>query len=72
MKPRNGFVAIALALSVASGGALACHDKGPLEKAGEKVDETVDDITHPGEGPVEKAARKVGEKVDDVKEDISD
>jgi hypothetical protein len=72
MKSRNGFVAIAVALSVAFGGALACSDKGPLEKAGEKVDETVDDITHPGEGPVEKAARKVGEKVDDVKEDISD
>ncbi len=66
MKPRNGFVAIALALSVASGAALACHDKGPLEKAGEKVDETVDDITHPGEGPVEEATRKAGEKVDDM------
>ena len=72
MKPRNAFFAIALSLSVASGGVLACHEKGPMEKAGEKVDQTVDDITHPGEGPVEKAARKVGEKVDDVKEDIQD
>ena len=72
MRSRNGFVAIALALGLASAGALACDDKGPLEKAGEKIDETVDDVTHPGEGPVEEAARKAGEKVDEVKEDISD
>jgi len=71
MKSKNGFVAIALALGVASAGALACEDKGPLEKAGETIDETVDDLTHPGEGPVEETARKAGEKVDEVKEDIS-
>jgi hypothetical protein len=66
MKPTNGFFAIALALGVASV-ALACQEeKGPLEKAGEKVDEAVDDITHPGEGPVEEAARKLGEKVDEA------
>jgi hypothetical protein len=72
MKSRNGFVAIVLALSVAFGGALACNDKGPLEKAGDKIDETMDDITHPGEGPIEKAGRKVGEKMDDVEDDIND
>ncbi len=71
MKSRNGFVVIALALGVASAGALACGDEGPLEKAGEKIDETLDDITHPGEGPVEEAARKVGKKVDKVKKDIT-
>jgi hypothetical protein len=69
MKQMNGFVAIAFALAVASG-ALACQEKGTLEKAGEKVDEVVDDVTHPGEGPVEEAARKAGEKVDEVKEDL--
>ena len=72
MKPMNGFVAIALALGVASG-ALACQrEQGPLEKAGEKVDEVVDDLTHPGEGPVEEAGRKLGEKVDEAKEDLKD
>jgi hypothetical protein len=50
---------------------LACGEKGTLEKAGEKVDEVVDDITHPGEGPFEEAARKTGEKVDEVKEDLA-
>ena len=69
MKQMNGFVAIAFALAVASG-ALACREKGTLQKAGEKVDAVVDDVTHPGEGPVEEAARKAGEKVDEVKEDL--
>lgn len=69
MKPMRGFAAIALALCVASG-TLACEREGPLEKTGEKVDEAVDDITHPGEGPLEEAGRKVGEKVDEVEEDI--
>jgi len=66
----NGLIAIGVALCVASGG-LACHEQGPLERAGEKVDDAVDDITHRGEGPVEEAARKVGEKVDEVHEDIT-
>jgi len=69
MKRMNGLVAIAFALAVATG-ALACGEKGTLEKAGEKVDEVVDDVTHPGEGPFEEAARKTGEKVDEVKEDL--
>jgi len=70
MKSMNGLIAIGVALCVAWG-ALACHEQGPLEKAGENVDEAVDDITHPGEGPVEEAARKVGEKVDEVHDDIA-
>lgn len=69
MKTKNGFVAVVMALGVASG-ALACQEQGSLEKAGEKVDEVVDDITHPGEGPVEEAARKAGEQVDELKEDL--
>jgi len=70
MKPMNGLIAIGVALCAASG-TLACREEGPLEKAGKKVDEAVDDITHPGEGPVEEAARKAGEKVDEVHEDIT-
>ena len=69
MKTKNGFVAVVMALGVASGG-LACQEQSSLEKAGEKVDEAVDDITHPGEGSVEEAARKAGEKVDELKDDL--
>ncbi len=68
MKPIKGFVAIAVALGVASG-AMGCQkEKGPLEKAGEKVDEAVDKITHPNEGALEKAGRKVDEKIDEAKD----
>jgi hypothetical protein len=71
MKAINGFVAIALALTLGAG-ALACgRDDGTLEKAGEKMDAMVDDITHPGEGPAEAAGRKAGETLDEMKEDLT-
>ena len=38
-----------------------------MEKAGEKIDETVDKIAHPNEGPLEKAGRKIDDAVDDAK-----
>ncbi len=72
MQPMNTFLAIALGLALASG-TLACEgEKGPLEKAGEKVDNAVDDMTHPGEGPVEEAARKTGEQIDEMKKDLTE
>ena len=72
MKSMTGFVAMVLAFALASGTVACEQEKGPLEKAGEKVDEVVDDITHPGEGPVEEAGRKLGEKIDEAKEDLQD
>ena len=57
------FAVIALAL-----GSTACPEKGPAQKAGEAVDETVDKLTHPNEGSMEKAGRKVDEAVEDAKE----
>jgi len=44
----------------------ACDRKGPAERAGEKIDNAIDDVTHPNEGPLEKTGRKMGEAVDDV------
>lgn len=55
-------------LSVAIGAPGCERDKGAMEKTGEKIDETVDKLTHPNEGPVEKAGRKIDEAVDDAKE----
>lgn len=62
---------------IAVGGALllmatfgACRKKGPMEKAGEKVDSTVEkvgDAINP-KGPAEKAGRSIDKAVDDVKE----
>jgi hypothetical protein len=68
MSLTKGLVAIAVVFSVATG-SLGCHrEKGTMEKAGEKVDEMVDDIAHPNEGTLEKAGRKIDEKVKDAKE----
>ena len=61
-----------LAIGLAAGGATllgGCREKGPAEKAGEKVDnamEKVEDKLDP-KGPVEKAGRKIDTAVDDVK-----
>jgi uncharacterized protein YjbJ (UPF0337 family) len=57
-------------------GLVACEQKGPAEKAGEKIDQTVEkaqekieDATKP-EGPMEKAGKKIDEVVEDTKETI--
>lgn len=68
MTTRKGFIAIALVLGVALG-SLGCPEKkGPMEKAGEKVDEAVDEVMNPGEGPLEEAGRKIDEAVDDARD----
>jgi hypothetical protein len=61
----KGLLAMGLALGVASG-SLGCWKDGPMENAGEAVDDAVDDVTHPNEGPIEKAGRKLEESVDDA------
>ena len=42
----------------------ACEREGPLERAGEEVDEAVDDIRNGGETP--------GNRVDDAADDVRD
>jgi hypothetical protein len=50
---------------------VACErEKGPMEKAGEKVDEAVDKVLHPNEGALEKAGRKTDEAIEEVKEKL--
>jgi len=46
------------------------REKGPIEKAGEKLDETVDKITHPNEGALEKAGRKTDEALEAAKKKL--
>jgi hypothetical protein len=60
--------ALAIAIVSLALGTTACPEKGPAAKAGEKIDETVDKLTHPGEGTMEKAGRKAGEAVDDAED----
>jgi len=68
----NRLLAAALALGFAVGGAAltsGCREKGPAERAGEKLDrkmDKVEDALDP-KGPAEKAGRKLDRAVDDVK-----
>jgi uncharacterized protein YjbJ (UPF0337 family) len=58
-------------LATIAGLALLCVgcEKGPAEKAGHKVDETVDTIKHGGHESVEN---KVEDKVDDARDKVKD
>jgi len=58
----------ALALSVTLGLA-ACEKKGPLEQAGEEVDEAVDTLKNGGK---ESTATKADDAVDEAREGASD
>jgi hypothetical protein len=46
---------------------LAACEKGPMQKAGERVDEVTDQDKIIGKGPVEKAGKNVDEAVKDLK-----
>jgi hypothetical protein len=54
-----------LVVGVLAAGVLAGCDKGPAERAGEKIDNAMDKLT--GKGPAEKAGEKIDEAVDAVK-----
>jgi predicted small lipoprotein YifL len=61
-------IAAALAATAALGLA-ACEKKGPLEQAGEEVDEAVDTVKNGGE---ESTANKVDDAVDEAREVVED
>lgn len=44
--------------------ALAACEKGPAEKAGEKIDKAVDSLSP--KGPVEKAGKRIDRAVDEL------
>ena len=46
---------------------MAGCDKGPMQKAGEKVDEVTGQDKLIGKGPAEKTGRKIDNTVDDIK-----
>ena len=66
-------VVVVVAIVLATGGATllgGCREKGPAEKAGEKMDnamEKLEDKLDP-KGPLEKAGRKIDKTVDDAKD----
>jgi hypothetical protein len=46
----------------------ACEQEGPLERAGEEVDEGIEDIQRPGQTP----GNRVDDAVDDLREGARD
>jgi hypothetical protein len=52
--------------------ALGCpEEKGPMERAGEAIDESIDKLTHPNEGALERAGRKADEAIEDAREAVA-
>lgn len=62
-------LAIAALLGTLAFGIGACEKKGPVEQAGEEVDEAVDTIKHGGK---ESMGSKVDDAVDDARKDAGD
>ena len=50
-------------------GLAACEKKGPLEQAGEEIDEAVDTVKNGGK---ESTANKLDDAADDVREGVND
>ncbi|HIK75836.1 MAG TPA: hypothetical protein EYG00_14215 [Alcanivorax sp.] len=48
-------------------GLAGCDQQGPMEKAGENVDEAVEDVTE-DQGPMEEAGEEMGDAWDETKE----
>jgi hypothetical protein len=67
MKPKKRSSILAFASALLMLPILGCREEGPAEKAGRKVDETIDKLRHPNEGPLEKAGRKADEAADDLR-----
>lgn len=63
---KASLIALACALSV---GLAACEKKGPLEQAGEEIDEAVDTIKNGGE---ESTATKVDDAIDEARDGVAD
>ena len=60
-------VTSAIVVTLVAGLGLSGCEKGPLQKAGEKVDEVTGQDQVIGKGPAEKAGRKIDNTMDDVK-----
>jgi ABC-type microcin C transport system permease subunit YejB len=61
----NWYTTLVLALTFA---VVGCADKGPMEQAGEEIDEAVQDIRAGGE----TTGNKVDDALDDVKKGMKD
>ncbi|MET0291380.1 MAG: hypothetical protein ABW136_03380 [Steroidobacteraceae bacterium] len=65
-------VSIAALAAVLTLGLGACEKKGPVEKAGEEVDEAVRTLKNGGEKTTGDKLDDAGDKVSDAAEDVKD
>lgn len=56
-----------VALSSVALALTACREEGAMEKAGRKVDETIERLQHGDEGALEKAGRQFDEAIEESK-----
>ena len=64
---RRHLLAVAALGFVVILGATAC-DKGPMQRAGEKIDRATDQDKLIGKGPVEKAGKSIDEATKDLRD----
>lgn len=69
MKLNTNVLCAAMLFATVGLGLSACEKKGPLEQAGEEIDEAVDTLRHGGE---ESTSNKIDDAIDDVREGTSD
>lgn len=69
MKVNTKVLWSAMLAATLSLGMAACDKKGPVEQAGEEVDEAIDTIKHGGE---ESTSNKVDDAVDEAREGAED
>jgi hypothetical protein len=63
---RQQILAVTALAFVVAVGSVAC-DKGPMQKAGEKIDRATDQDKAIGKGPLEKAGKSVDDAAKDLK-----
>jgi len=64
---RRQLLAVTALGFVVAVGSAASEDKGPLQKAGEKIDRATDQDKVIGKGPLEKAGKNVDDAAKDLK-----
>jgi outer membrane murein-binding lipoprotein Lpp len=67
MKPLNTLTLATTALVITL--TLGCDSEGPAEKAGEQIDEAVEELSQP-QGTAEQAGEAVDDTVDEAKEEL--
>lgn len=69
---RNSIFYLVVIALIGFVGLIGCQEKGPAEKAGERVDEVVDNVAE-GDPPLKEKGpmEEMGESIDEAAEDVN-